>query len=48
MNPIHFLDAAYLVAWVVYLGYLGRILLCLKRVEEEKKEFDRSRQPQLR
>ncbi len=45
MNSIAFLKAAYIVAWVVYLGYLGRILLRMKRVEEEKKEFDRSKYP---
>jgi hypothetical protein len=39
MNPITFLKAAYIVAWVVYLGYLGRILLRMKRVEEEMKEL---------
>jgi hypothetical protein len=39
MNAIAFLKAAYIVAWVVYLGYLGRILLRMKRVEEEMKEL---------
>lgn len=39
MNPIAFLKAAYIVAWVVYLGYLGRILLRMKRVEDEMKEL---------
>jgi hypothetical protein len=35
MNPITFLKAAYIVAWVVYLGYLGRILLRMRRVGDE-------------
>ncbi len=39
MNPIAFLKAAYAVAWVVYLGYLARILLRMRRVEEEIKDF---------
>lgn len=39
MNAIAFLKAAYIVAWVVYLGYLGRILLRMRRVEEEMKEL---------
>jgi len=42
MSSIAFLKAAYVVAWVVYVGYLGRILLRLRRVEEEKKELERS------
>jgi len=33
MSSIAFLKAAYVVAWVVYVGYLGRILLRLRRVE---------------
>ena len=33
MNSIAYLKAAYVVAWVIYLGYLGRILLRMKRVE---------------
>ncbi len=44
MNSIIFLKAAYIVAWVVYLGYLGRILLRMRRVEEEKKELERGSQ----
>jgi len=43
MNAIAFLKAAYIVAWVVYLGYLGRILLRMKKVEEEMKELERSK-----
>lgn len=38
MNAITFLKVAYIIAWVVYLGYLGRILLRMRRVEEELKE----------
>ncbi len=41
MNPIPFLHAAYIVAWVVYVGYLVRILLRMKKVEEERKEMDK-------
>jgi hypothetical protein len=43
MNSIAFLKAAYVVAWVVYVGYLGRILLRMRRVEEELKEVERSK-----
>ena len=43
MNSIAFLKAAYLIAWVVYVGYLGRILLRLRRVEDELKEVERSK-----
>jgi hypothetical protein len=43
MNAIAFLKAAYIVAWVVYLGYLGRVLLRMKKVEEEMKELERSK-----
>ncbi len=42
MNPIAFLKAAYIIAWVVYLGYLGRILLRMKKVEEEMMELRNS------
>jgi hypothetical protein len=38
MKSIAFLKAAYTIAWLVYLGYLGRILLRMRRVEEEIKE----------
>ncbi len=38
MNSIIFLKAAYTIAWLVYLGYLGRILLGMRRVENELKE----------
>ncbi len=43
MNSIAFLKAAYLIAWVVYVGYLGRILLRMRRVEDELKEVERSK-----
>ena len=38
MNSIAFLKAAYPIAWLVYLGYLGRILLRMRRVENELNE----------
>ncbi len=44
MHLTSFSVAAYAVAWVVYLGYLGRILLRMRRVEEEKKELERGSQ----
>jgi CcmD family protein len=40
MNAMIFLKAAYAVAWIAYLGYLVRILLRMKRVEEEIKEME--------
>jgi hypothetical protein len=43
MSAIGFLKTAYIVAWVVYLGYLGRILLRMKRVENERDEMERSK-----
>ncbi len=43
MNPIAFLKTAYIVAWVVYLGYLGRILLRMKKVDDELKEMERGK-----
>ena len=43
MNSIIFLKAAYAVSWVIYLGYLGRILLRMKRVEAERRELERSK-----
>ena len=42
MSSIAYLKAAYIVSWLAYLGYLGRILLRFKRVEEEKKDLERS------
>ncbi len=43
MNPIPFLKAAYIVAWVIYLGYLGRVLLRLRRVDAELDEIQRGK-----
>lgn len=34
--------AAYAVAWVIYLGYLGRILLRMKKVAAEREELERA------
>ncbi len=42
MHSLIFLKAAYIVAWVIYLGYLGRILLRMKKVEAERKELERA------
>lgn len=39
MNSIAFLKAAYIIAWVVYVGYLGKILLRMRSVEEELQEM---------
>lgn len=44
MNSILFLKAAYIVAWAVYVGYLGRILLRMRLVEIERKEIEQSKQ----
>jgi hypothetical protein len=43
MNSIAFLKAAYIIAWVVYVGYLGKILLTMRRVEEETAEMQRQK-----
>jgi hypothetical protein len=43
MSSIGFLKIAYILAWVVYVGYLGRILLRMKKVEEEMKELERGK-----
>jgi CcmD family protein len=40
MNAILFLKAAYVIAWVVYLGYLFRILTRMRSVERELKEVE--------
>lgn len=45
MNSITFLKAAYTIAWLVYLGYLARILLRMRRVEAELKELAASSSP---
>ena len=42
MSSIIFLKAAYAVAWVIYLGYLGRILLRMKKVAVEREELERT------
>ena len=42
MNSIMFLKAAYICAWVIYLGYLGRILLRMKKVQAERGELERT------
>jgi hypothetical protein len=42
MKSIGFLKAAYIIAWVIYVGYLGRILLRLKKVEAERQELERT------
>ncbi len=42
MSSIMFLKVAYVVAWVVYLGYLGRILLRMKKVQAEREELERT------
>jgi CcmD family protein len=45
MNAIAFLKAAYIVAWVIYVGYLVRILLRMRKVEEEIRELDATGTP---
>jgi CcmD family protein len=40
MNAIAFLKAAYAIAWIIYVGYLAKILLRMRRVEEELKEVE--------
>jgi hypothetical protein len=42
MNSLTFLKIAYAIAWVTYVGYLGRILLRMKKVEQETNELHRS------
>jgi len=41
MNSIAFLKAAYIIAWVVYVGYLGRIVMRMRRVDDEIEELQR-------
>jgi len=51
LNEMHltaFSAAAYAVAWVIYLGYLGRILLRMKRVETESNEMKKATVSNLR
>ncbi len=42
MSSIGFLKLAYVVAWVIYLGYLGRILMRMKKVAAEREELERT------
>ena len=42
MNSLAFLKAAYIIAWVIYVGYLARILLRLRKVEEERRELEQA------
>ena len=42
MNAIAFLKAAYIVSWVIYLGYLARILLRMKKVDTEREELEQA------
>jgi len=42
MTSIMFLKVAYIVAWLIYLGYLARILLRMKAVESERAELERT------
>lgn len=37
--------AAYAIAWMAYLGYLGRILLRMKQVAAEREELERAAAP---
>ena len=41
MNALTFLKAAYVFAWVVYLGYLFRMLTRMRGVERELNEVER-------
>ncbi|HSY11613.1 MAG TPA: hypothetical protein VK976_05435 [Verrucomicrobiae bacterium] len=43
MNSIIFLRTAYIISWVVYAGYLGRLLLRMRLVEAERKEMEQSK-----
>ncbi len=45
MNAILFLKAAYVIAWVVYLGYLFRMLTRMRSVERELKEVESAGSP---
>jgi len=45
LNGMHltpFSAAAYAVAWLIYLGYLGRIVLRMKKVAAEREELERT------
>lgn len=41
MSSIGFLKTAYVVAWLVYLGYLGWILRRYQKVRHELKDIGR-------
>jgi CcmD family protein len=45
MNALAYLKAAYIVAWVVYVGYLIRILLRMRKVDQEIRELGATRSP---
>ncbi|HZP24902.1 MAG TPA: hypothetical protein VFB04_15765 [Terriglobales bacterium] len=42
MTSVMFLKVAYVVAWVVYIGYLARILVRMKTVAAERAELERT------
>ena len=42
MSSIAFLKAAYIITWVIYLGYLAQILLRMKKVQDERQELERT------
>jgi CcmD family protein len=41
MNAIHFLYAAYIITWVILLGYIGLLTRGFKKLEEEVRELER-------
>ena len=41
MSGIGFLKAAYIVAWVIYLGYLGSLFPRFRRLHSEMKDLER-------
>ena len=43
MHLTRFSAAAYAVSWVIYVGYLIRILLRMRLAEKEMKELERPR-----
>jgi CcmD family protein len=43
MNGAVALKAAYIVVWVILLGYLGTLLSRFRRVREEMKDLKRTR-----
>jgi len=42
MRSIAFLKAAYTVAWVIYLGYLGSLVGRFRRARQEMRDLERS------